>query len=129
MLAAAPITVMLPVVNLARARQFYEQALGLHPVGQKADGKFEYRCGPDHGTVLALFPKPNGTPADHTALSFQVRHIDEAIAELQAHGVQFEDYDLPGLKTVNHVCVLGSEKAAWFRDPEGNYLCLHEDVD
>jgi hypothetical protein len=40
--------------------------------------------------------------------------------------VQFEDYDFPGLKTVEHVCVLGSEKAAWFRDTEGNYLCLHE---
>jgi hypothetical protein len=30
---------------------------------------------------------------------------------------------------VAHVCVLGSEKAAWFEDPEGNILCLHEDLD
>jgi len=37
-------------------------------------------------------------------------------------------YDLPGLKTIEHVCVLGSEKAAWFQDPEGNILCLHEDI-
>jgi len=42
--------------------------------------------------------------------------------------VVFHDYDLPGLKTVQHVCVLGSEKAAWFSDPEGNILCLHEDL-
>lgn len=34
----------------------------------------------------------------------------------------------PGLKTVNHVCVLGAEKAAWFKDTEGNYLCIHEDI-
>ena len=34
----------------------------------------------------------------------------------------------PGLKTVGHVCVLGSEKAAWFEDPEGNILCLHEEL-
>jgi len=39
-----------------------------------------------------------------------------------------DDYDLPGFKTVEHVCVLGSERAAWFRDPEGNILCLHEDL-
>jgi hypothetical protein len=42
--------------------------------------------------------------------------------------VVFEDYDFPGLKTVNHVCVLGAEKAAWFKDTEGNYLCIHEDI-
>jgi len=43
-------------------------------------------------------------------------------------GVVFNDYDLPGLKTVNHVCVLGFEKAAWFGDTEGNILCLHEAI-
>ncbi|HRM95263.1 MAG TPA: VOC family protein, partial [Alicycliphilus sp.] len=43
-------------------------------------------------------------------------------------GVVFEDYDFPDLKTVNHVCVLGAEKAAWFQDTEGNFLCIHEDL-
>lgn len=38
----------------------------------------------------------------------------------------FSDYDLPDLTTVDHVCVLGSRKAAWFNDPDGNVLCLHE---
>ncbi len=43
--------------------------------------------------------------------------------------MRLEDYDLPGLKTTDHVCVLGAEKAAWFKkDTEGNYLCLHEDL-
>ena len=51
-----------------------------------------------------------------------------AIRRLETRGVVFADYDLPGLKTVDHVCVLGSEKAAWFNDPEGNILCLHEDI-
>ena len=50
------------------------------------------------------------------------------IRDLESRGVKFNDYDLPGFKTVGHVCVLGSEKAAWFNDPEGNILCLHEDV-
>jgi hypothetical protein len=43
-------------------------------------------------------------------------------------GVAFADYDVRGLKTVEHVCVLGAEKAAWFSAPEGNILCLHEDI-
>lgn len=50
------------------------------------------------------------------------------IRELEGRGVVFDDYDLPGLKTVDHVCVLGAEKAAWFKDTEGNCLCIHEDL-
>jgi len=57
-----------------------------------------------------------------------VTDIAGAIRALKSRGVTFADYDLPGLKTVNHVCVLGAEKAAWFNDPEGNILCLHEDI-
>lgn len=124
-IAATQVTCMLPVKDLERARRFYEQQLGLVPQGLKPDGKFIYRCG---GTELALFPKPDGTQATHTAVSFQVERIDSAVAELQRRGVRFADYDLPGLKTVDHVCVLGSEKAAWFEDTEGNILCLHEDL-
>lgn len=119
------VTCLLPVKDLARARRFYEEQLRLAPVGQKPDGKFVYRCG---GAEIALFPKPEGTKAEHTALSFKVPDIRAAIRELENRGVTFADYDYPGLKTVEHVCVLGSEKAAWFQDPEGNILCLHEDL-
>jgi catechol 2,3-dioxygenase-like lactoylglutathione lyase family enzyme len=125
MLNHTRVTAMLPVKDLARARSFYEKQLGLAPAGLKSDGKFVYLCG---GTELALFPRPDGTKAEHTAISFKVDDIGAAIRELEARGVQFADYDLPGLKTVEHVCVLGSEKAAWFQDPEGNILCLHEDL-
>ncbi len=125
MLANAPVTTMLPVKDLARARAFYEGKLGLKPVGLKPDGKFTYDCG---GATLALFPKEGGTKADHTAVSFLVPDIAASIAELKGAGVTFEDYDFPGLKTVGHVCVLGAEKAAWFLDTEGNILCLHEDI-
>ncbi|MES2938806.1 MAG: VOC family protein [Pseudomonadota bacterium] len=125
MLSDATVTTMLPVKDMERARQFYEGCLGLRPGGLKDDGKFVYTMG---GSVLALFPKPEGTKADHTAVSFRVTDIAASIAELKQAGVVFEDYDFPGLKTVNHVCVLGAEKAAWFKDTEGNYLCIHEDL-
>lgn len=125
MLTNASVTTMLPVVDMARARAFYESRLGLKPGGFKPDGKFVYVLG---GSTLALFPKPEGTKADHTAISFKVSNITSTIDELKRAGVVFEDYDFPGLKTIDHVCVLGAEKAAWFKDPEGNYLCLHEDM-
>ena len=124
-IVSTQVTCMLPVKDLERARRFYEQQLGLVPQGLKPDGKFVYHCG---GTELALFPRAEGTRATHTAISFKVGHIGEAVSELQRRGVRFADYDLPGLKTVDHVCVLGSEKAAWFEDTEGNILCLHEDL-
>ena len=75
--------------------------------------------------VLGGIPRRD---ADHTAVSFQVQDIASAIRTLKAAGVVFEDYDYPTLKTVEHVCVLGSEKAAWFSDPDGNILCIHEDL-
>ena len=124
-LDAQQVTVMLPVRDLVRAREFYERALALPSGEEKLDGKVVYHCG---GTEIALFPKPEGTKAEHTALSFRVADIRSSIAELEGRGVVFADYDLPGFKTVEHVCVLGSEKAAWFNDTEGNILCLHEDI-
>ena len=51
---------------------------------------------------------------------------DELMEFLEQRGVVFDDYDLPDLKTVDHVCVMGAEKAAWFKDPDGNVLCLHQ---
>jgi catechol 2,3-dioxygenase-like lactoylglutathione lyase family enzyme len=127
MLTSATVTTMLPVVDLQRARDFYENILGLRLLGTRPDGKVVYACG--GGALVALFPRAAATKAEHTAISFQVEDIAGEIAELAARGVVFEDYDMPNFKTVNHVCVLGAEKAAWFKDPEGNVLCLHEDVD
>lgn len=125
MLGNAAMTTILPARDLARARAFYETTLGLEPIGPQPDGKFTFRVG---NGELALFPKPEGTRAEHTAVSFRVEDIVATIRELERRGVAFADYDLPGLKTVGHVCVLGAEKAAWFSDPEGNLLCLHEDL-
>jgi catechol 2,3-dioxygenase-like lactoylglutathione lyase family enzyme len=116
---------MLPVKDMARARSFYEVQLRLVPSGERSDGGLVYRCG---GTELALTPRAGGTKAEHTAVSFRVDDIGAAVADLEGRGVAFSDYDLPGLRTVDHICVLGSEKAAWFSDTEGNILCLHEDI-
>ncbi len=125
MLSDSSVTTMLPVRDMDRARSFYEGKLELKPGGLRPDGKFVYKVG---GSTLALFPKPEGTKADHTVISFRVDDISASIETLKRAGVVFEDYDFPGLKTVNHVCVLGAEKAAWFKDTEGNYLCIHEDI-
>ena len=52
--------------------------------------------------------------------------VTTMIRELESHGVAFEDYDLPDFKTVGHVHRSGDQACAWFRDPDGNILCLHQ---
>ena len=123
MLATSRMTTILPVVDADRAREFYGKVLGLTDLGQTGDGKYLFSSA---SGLIALLPKPAPTKAEHTAVSFEVPDAAKMVQQLTARGVKFEDYDLPGLKTVNNVCVLGSEKAAWFKDTEGNLLCIHE---
>jgi predicted enzyme related to lactoylglutathione lyase len=124
MLTDCRVTTILPVVDANRARDFYGRTLGLTDLGPSGDGKYLFEV--RGGGLLALLPKPEPTKAEHTALSFEVSDITQAVEGLSARGVTFEDYDFPGLKTVAKVCILGSEKAAWFKDTEGNVLCVHE---
>jgi catechol 2,3-dioxygenase-like lactoylglutathione lyase family enzyme len=125
-LASSATTTILPITDGPRAKAFYGDRLELPFRGADADGKLLF--GLEGGSTLALIEKPAGAQAEHTALSFEVGDVKAAVAELIGRGVAFEDYDFPGLRTVEHVCVLGSEKAAWFRDPDGNILCLHEPI-
>lgn len=123
-LTKAAVTTILPVRDMTRARDFYERKLGLTPKGFAADGNYLFSCGGN--AHIALILKTEGTKAEHTALSFEVSNIERVIAALKEKQIVFEDYDFPDLRTVDHVCVLGSDKAAWFKDSEGNYLCIHE---
>src|SRR5574342_905196 len=124
MLANLKATAMLPATDMARARRFYEKVLGLPPAHVRPSGEARYDAG---GTEFALYPRSTPTRADHTALSFEVKDLAGEMATLRSRGVVFEEYDLPGLKTTAGVCVLGGERAAWSKDPEGNILCLPQD--
>ncbi len=124
MLSQPVITTILQVKDGTHAVEFYRDRLGLSYTGQNSEGQEMFALA--GGASLALMPGPDATPTGRTEISFEVADIVAEIAELEENGVVFADYDLPGLKTVEHVCVLGSEKAAWFEDPDGNVLCLHE---
>jgi catechol 2,3-dioxygenase-like lactoylglutathione lyase family enzyme len=125
MLNRAPVMTMLPVKDIERARDFYVNKLGLEAEGLAADGKFVVRA---NGTKFGLIPKPEGTKAEHTAVGFEVTDLPAAIQTLKNRGVVFHDYDFPGFKTIDHMIVMGTDKAAWFGDTEGNILCLHQDI-
>ena len=119
-------TTVLPVDDAARARHFYADTLGLPHRGVADDGSDLF--GSDGGPMLQLMPVRDGKHSDHTTLSFEVSEIEKTVQEMEAKGVTFQDYDLPDLKTENHICTTGSEKCAWFMDSEHNILCVHENI-
>ena len=124
MLTKAMTTTMLPVSDVDRAAQFYGDTLGLHQKATGADGSAIFDVG--NGDAIGLMPAEAGAQSKHTVLSFEVTDIAAEIGDLERRGVTFADYDLPDLKTVNHIAEMGNEKAAWFADPAGNILCIHE---
>jgi catechol-2,3-dioxygenase len=118
MLGSARAAATLPAVDLNRARKFYEGTLGLK-VNEADEFGFRVECG--HGSEIYLY-KRGPTKADNTAVGFRVEDLEKEVEDLKKRGVKFEEYDFPGLKTVNGIAVLGSEKAAWFKDSEGNII-------
>ena len=75
---------------------------------------------------IELEEREQPKPAEHTALSFEVDDVPNEVELLERRGVVFEDYDMPGLHTEQHVAKLDGMRAAWFRDPDGNILCIHD---
>ena len=127
MLEHSDVATRLPAQDLERARRFYAEKLGLEPVEERPGG-LRYRCG---NTWFALFTSAGAPSGTHTQMGWEVDDIEAVVAELRARGVVFEEYDLPGLKTVNGIAdVEGNypskggvgERAAWFRDSEGNLI-------
>ena len=122
-----PAAAVLRAEDLARAKKFYTDVLGLKPgdvPGTPGEGMGMFTAG--DGTMVMIYERPGMPAPQSTALGFGLPadKFDEVAANLRAKGVTFEDYDLPeiGLKTVNGIAEFESTKAAWFKDSEGNIV-------
>jgi catechol 2,3-dioxygenase-like lactoylglutathione lyase family enzyme len=121
MLADADFWATLPAGDIDRAKRWYAEKLGLTPL-KETEAWITYRCG---SSILQLYPTSSGGHAQHTLGGWVVDDLEAAVAELRARGVEFEEYDFPGLKTVDGIAELsGVERAAWFKDSEGNILAI-----
>jgi catechol 2,3-dioxygenase-like lactoylglutathione lyase family enzyme len=120
-LRSAGLIVTIPVADLDRARGFYEDVLGFQHVETSEAGVL---CRAGDGRVL-LYRSTAPAPG-HTLAGFEVDQLEPIIDTLTRRGVVFEDYDVPGLRTVDHIAWIGPERAAWFRDSEGNILSISE---
>ncbi len=121
MLQKSPMYSYIPAKDVKRARQFYEQKLGLKPKQETAGGVvYEFA---EH-TACFLYPTPNAGTSRASQAFWQVGDIEREVAELKARGVKFEDYDMPGMKTENGITTAGGARSAWFKDSEGNIMAL-----
>ena len=119
MLKHAHVHATLPASDLARARKFWENSVGLTPVEESPAGVW-YGAG---DTRFLLFPSSGKPSGDHTQVGFSVDDIHATVDHLHTNGVHFEEYDMPGLKTEQHVASLpNGDKTAWFHDTEGNFI-------
>ncbi|MDH6605275.1 catechol 2,3-dioxygenase-like lactoylglutathione lyase family enzyme [Streptomyces sp. SAI-208] len=132
-LARGRVATRLPAQDLERARRFYAEKLGLEPVDERPGGLL-YRCG---GADFALFQSTGAPPGTFTQMGWEIDDIETAVSELRQRGVVFEEVDVPGLRTVNGIADVDGnypsknargERAAWFRDSEGNLLGIGEPV-
>jgi predicted enzyme related to lactoylglutathione lyase len=123
MLKNARIVPYIPAADVARARKFYEEKIGLVPRQEYAGGVI-YECG--DGSMVFMYPtKGAGTSKASTAF-WSVQDVAAEVAELKSRGVVFEEYDMPGIKTVNSIATGGGAKTAWFKDTEGNILAISQ---
>jgi catechol 2,3-dioxygenase-like lactoylglutathione lyase family enzyme len=131
MLGDGHVATRLPAQDLDRARAFYAEKLGLEPADERPGGLL-YRCA---GGEFAVFASTGASPGEFTQMSWEVDDIDATVATLQERGVVFEEYDGPGLTTRNAIADIDGnypsknatgERAAWFRDSEGNLIGIGE---
>jgi catechol 2,3-dioxygenase-like lactoylglutathione lyase family enzyme len=110
----------IPVSDLARAQRFYSETLGLTPA-MVTDGGVMYRTG---GTRFFVYPSAHKA-SGHTQMSWVVGDIKAEVAALKAKGIEFLEYEVPGVKMVDSIAQSGPAVwTAYFRDPDGNLLGL-----
>jgi catechol-2,3-dioxygenase len=119
MLGDHPIDVVLLATDLESSKEFYAGKLGLEILTESEEA-ITYRCGGD--SQLAVTKSTTGTADEQTQASWRVNDLDAELAELRSRGVEIQEYDMPGLKTVDGVADIGFARTAWIVDPHKNAL-------
>ena len=114
MLGEHPITPVLLAKDLAAAREFYHDQLGLE-ILTESEAAIVFQCG--GGTHLDITQSATGTADEQTQAAWQVTDIRAEVANLRSRGVMVQDYDIPGLKTEDGIADIGFAWAAWVIDP------------
>jgi predicted enzyme related to lactoylglutathione lyase len=116
----------IPAQDLERARAFYAEKLGLTPT---SEGRIGLRYRLADGTRFRLFRSGGKASGAHTQMALMVEDISAIVQDLRSRGVNFEQYDSPGLKTMDGIADVGYARAAWFKDSEGNLIGISQPSD
>ena len=111
------------VKNIQVAKEFYESKLGLLPEGE-TDGMVQmYKSGKGQ---VEIYQSDFAGTNQSTSVTWTVGgELEKEVASLKSKGIEFEHYQIPESKLEGDIHVLNGMKAAWFKDPDGNILCLH----
>lgn len=124
MLNDSKVTANVPASDLERARQFYADVLGLEPAEENPGGLVYTTAG---GTSFFLYETEYAGLAGHTIAQWHVSSVADEVRDLKSKGVQFERYDMPGVSWDGDIATMeGMGSAAWFKDSEGNIMCLDD---
>jgi catechol 2,3-dioxygenase-like lactoylglutathione lyase family enzyme len=126
MLKELDVIAVLPAKDLARARDFYRDKLGLDAPETMDEENLLYLSG--NGTAFLLYKTDNAGTAKNTQMSWRTDNLEAEMEDLRGRGVVFEEYDFPGLKTENGIATNAVGKGAWFTDSEGNILSIFQRV-
>ena len=128
MLADKDVYAIVAVNDIEAAKKFYEGILGLIPASEDPGGIF-YKCG---NSKILVYKSQYAGSNGATSATWRVGDVPATVAALKAKGVVFEQYDIPNVTYDSYdgdIHVLGNnQKAAWFKDPDGNVLCVSNDV-
>lgn len=125
MLSDSQVIANFPASDLQRAREWYADKLGLTPssaIDETQSLVYETTAGSSFMIYRTAFA---GT-AGHTLAQWHVQDIEEEVRALKDKGVVFEEYDLPGVEWKEGIAAAPMGRAAWFKDSEGNILCLDQ---
>jgi catechol 2,3-dioxygenase-like lactoylglutathione lyase family enzyme len=125
MLRNAPFYAGFAVDDLAKAKEFYDQTLGVFQVVELGGPVLSLQAA--NGYAVLIYEKPGHVPAAHTILNFPVDDIEATVDRLTRAGVSFEQYDEGPLKTDQRGIATPGPKQAWFKDPAGNILSVIQD--
>jgi catechol 2,3-dioxygenase-like lactoylglutathione lyase family enzyme len=124
MLGSNNIVAFVPITDGTKAKEFYEDKLGLRFV--KDDGfamVFE-----SNGIQLRAVKMKEVKPAQFTILGWEVKPIEKAAMSLRARGVHFETFGFGKQDELGIWTAPSGDKVAWFKDPDGNILSISEHV-
>jgi catechol 2,3-dioxygenase-like lactoylglutathione lyase family enzyme len=124
MLVQADAIPTIGVKNLKEAKEFYETKLGLTPLGNSTEYVQLYKSG---NSTIEIYQSDFAGTNRATAMTWAVGdEIEKDVEALRNRGVEFERYEMPDTKLEGDIHVMKDMKTAWFKDPDGNILCLHD---